>query len=378
LRARLFAVAAASLVSCSLGPAAADWVPRARLETSGYADNDHVTVVTPAISGSLEEATRGIRLGGSYLVDVVSAASVDIVSTASKRWTEVRQAGTVDARYKPHDLGISGSGYASIEPDYHSYGLSGAITYDFADRAHTFSLGYGDTHDLSGRAGTPFAIYGNVITKSTITPSLTLTLDRATLLTLLVDASFERGDSSKPYRYIPFFDPGVVVPVGSSVESVNQIRRDERALEHLPTSRNRLALSGRLLHRWDHVTLRLNERVYSDSWGLLASTTDLRLPVDVGDHFRLFPHLRLHTQRGVSFWNHAYRITEDGYPNYWAGDRELGPLRTYTLGGGATYEFGRYALSAQVDGMHTDFLQALYIKQRNGVLVSIAIDAGFE
>jgi hypothetical protein len=35
-------------------------------------------------------------------------------------------------------------------------------------------------------------------------------------------------------------------------------------------------------------------------------------------------------------------------------------------------------LSAQIDGMHTDFLQALYIKQRNGVLISLAIDAGFE
>ncbi|MGZ6095462.1 MAG: DUF3570 domain-containing protein [Polyangiales bacterium] len=366
-------------MSCSLGTAAADWVPRARLETAGYADTDHVSVVTPAISGSVEEASRGIRFGGSYLVDVVSAASVDIVSTASKRWTEVRQAGTFDARYKPHDIGIAGGGYASIEPDYHSYGVNGAFTYDFDSRAHTFSLGYGYSHDLSGRAGTPFDLYGNIINKHTLTPSLTLTLDRSTLLSILVDASFERGDSSKPYRYVPFFDPGLQVPVGSSVDKVNELRRNERALEHLPTSRDRFALSGRLLHRWDHVTLRINERIYSDSWGLLASTTDLRLPVDVGEHMRIFPHARLHTQRGVSFWNHAYRINSDGsYPNFWAGDRELGPLRTYTLGGGGAIDLGRYSLSAQIDGMHTQFLQALYITDRSGILVSIAIDAGFE
>src|SRR5438128_2258371 len=83
---------------------------------AGYADTDHVTVITPAVSGSIEDPTRGVRLGASYLVDVVSAASVDIVSTASKRWTEVRQAGTVDARYRSHAWSLSGSGYASIEP----------------------------------------------------------------------------------------------------------------------------------------------------------------------------------------------------------------------------------------------------------------------
>src|SRR5688572_1506917 len=61
-------------------------------EFSGYADTDAVSVVTPAIEATLKNPLAGWSATGSYLVDVVSAASVDIVSTASTHWTEVRHA----------------------------------------------------------------------------------------------------------------------------------------------------------------------------------------------------------------------------------------------------------------------------------------------
>lgn len=350
-----------------------------RLETAGYADSDHVSVVSPSVSGAIESPTRGLKMGGSYLVDVVSAASVDIVSTASKRWREVRHAGTLDVRYKPHDIGFTANGYASVEPDYRSLGAGGALVYDFHDRLHTFTLGYAFAEDVSGRSGTPFSVFANVIDKHTLSPGLTLTVDRATVLSLTVDAMFERGDSSKPYRYVPFFDSESAVPAGASVDLVNKLRRPERALEHLPESRDRFALSARLLHRWNDVTLRLNERLYADDWGMVASTTDARLPIDVGDRLRVYPHARLHVQQGVSFWKRAYTVGDDNvWPKYWAGDRELGPLRTYTLGGGAQLALGRYVLTAQVDGMLTQFLDALYLLRRAGVLATIGIEAVFE
>lgn len=365
-------------MSCSLSPVNAEWTSRVRLDTAGYADTDHVSVVSPSVNGSVESPTRGVRVGGSYVVDVVSAASVDIVSTASKRWREVRHAGTFDVRYKPHDLGVTANAYASVEPDYRSLGAGAALVYDFHDRLHTFTLGYAFAEDVSGRSGTPFSVFANVIDKNTISPGLTLTLDRSTVLSVMFDAMIERGDSSKPYRYVPFFASENAVPAGASVDLVNRERVPERALERLPTSRNRFAFSARLLHRWESVTLRLNERLYTDDWGMVASTTDLRIPVDLGARWRVFPHARLHVQQGVSFWKHAYTLDRGAWPTYWAGDRELGPLRTYTFGGGAQYELGRFVLSAQVDGIFTQFLDALYILERGGVLGSLGIEAVFE
>src|SRR5580700_8097507 len=45
---------------------------RATLEMATYADTDHVTVLSPSISASIENVTQGASLRGTYLVDVVS------------------------------------------------------------------------------------------------------------------------------------------------------------------------------------------------------------------------------------------------------------------------------------------------------------------
>ena len=55
--------------------------------------NSDLEANVPMIAASIENVTTGASIRGRYLVDVVSAASVDIVSTASRRWQETRQAG---------------------------------------------------------------------------------------------------------------------------------------------------------------------------------------------------------------------------------------------------------------------------------------------
>jgi hypothetical protein len=50
---------------------------------------------------TLKNSLEGCSLHGSYLADIVSAASVDIVSTASPRWTEVRHAGSLSGSEEP-------------------------------------------------------------------------------------------------------------------------------------------------------------------------------------------------------------------------------------------------------------------------------------
>ena len=97
--------------------------PKVHGEVALYDDTSAVRVVTSALSASVENPVSGWSADGSYLVDIISAASVDIVSTASGHWNEVRHAGTLGATYKPGDIGVSASTAVSREPDYLS--LSG-------------------------------------------------------------------------------------------------------------------------------------------------------------------------------------------------------------------------------------------------------------
>jgi hypothetical protein len=359
---------------------------RASMEIAAYSDSDHVTVFTPSVNGAVDN-TSGASLSGSYLVDVVSAASVDIVSTASQRWQEVRQAGELAGAYKPHDFGVSVGGSLSREPDYLSYGGYGTLTKDFDEKNWTLTFGYGYSHDTAGRCGadgvcTPFAVFSRQLERNSFNGGLAWVVDSATLASVSLDVVLEDGDQSKPYRYIPVFFPSVAAsaPLGASIAWVNAYRLPERPLEQLPLELRRTALTGHYAHRFEGATLRLEERIYDDDWGLVASTTDARWIFDLGRRFELWPHTRFHAQSSVVFWRRAYvsgSSTGWDLPEYRTGDRELGPLWTFGAGLGLRAYLGsagrpdQWALQFVWDGMYTSFLDDLYVTERTAILGSL-------
>jgi hypothetical protein len=362
----------------------------ASLEFAGYGDTDHVKVITPSVVMSVENVS-GASLSASYLVDVVSAASVDVISTASTRsgWGEIRHAGAASVQYKPHDFGVAFGGSVSSEPDYFSDGGYGMIIKDFDEKNWTLNLGYGYSHDVAGRCGvggacTPFSVFSRPVERGSFNGGVAWVVGRESLASLTVDAVFENGDQSKPYRYIAMFAPSVAatIPLGASFAWVNAHRLPEKPLEQLPLSRSRFALSASFAHRFETSTLRLDERIYDDTWGLLASSTDLKWILDLGPHFVLWPHGRFHVQSPVTFWQRGY-VSEPGpgfiLPQYRTGDRELGPLWTADGGlglrwtapaasGGPTWRLGLTG-----DVAYTSFLDDLYVLYRTAVFGALQL-----
>jgi hypothetical protein len=350
-------------------------------EFGQYADTDHVFVETPSISGAVSNPTAGWSVGGNYLVDVVSAASVDIVSTASRAWHEVRQEGSIDGAYKPKTLGVQAHAAVSDEPDYRSLSAGAAVTQDLLDKNLTWLLGYSYGHDVAGRTGTPFSVFSHVIGRNAISGALTMVMSPTTIGSLIGDMVFENGDQSKPYRYIPLFAPGTSVPVGASIDLVNSLRVSARPLEQLPLSRQRYAMTMRLAHRYPRATLRLDERLYVDSWTMKATTTDARYLMDLGPRIEMGPHARIHAQTAVEFWQRAYTSGPDfSVPALRTGDRELGPLVNLT--GGWTLHVGigsdanptSWVLGFDVNATSTQYLDDLYVTQRTSVLGGMTLE----
>jgi hypothetical protein len=370
---------------------------RAALEIATYADSDNVAVFTPSLAASIENILQGASLKGRYIVDVVSAASADIVATASPRWTEIRHAGSLEATYKPHNFGVTIAGSLSSEPDYLSFGVGSEMTLDLFEKNTTLVAGFGYGHDTVGRCGaegspaattsscTSFGVFSRAVNRTSFNFGLTQLLGPSTVSALIVDVGLESGDQSKPYRYVPMFSSSVApnVPNGAPVDFVTANRSPERPLEQTPLSKRRVSLTGRLAHRFEGSTLKLEERVYGDTWALFASTTDVRWIFDAGKRVGIWPHLRFHGQSGVSFWKRAY-VSGDAptwdLPVFRTGDRELGPLVTATGGGGLYFYLGSAAepqkarLSVSVDGMYTSFLNDLYVTQRTGLISSLTLE----
>lgn len=375
------------------GVSGASWARRptvaASVELAGYTDSTNVHVASPSIAGTVSDESAGWSVGGRYLVDAVSAASVDIIATASQRWNEVRHVGSAELSYKRGPVAVTASGGVSNEPDYLS--ISGGVVFalDLLDKNLTPFVGARYAHDDVGRTGLPKDRW-ELLQKGGLQAGATFVLNRFMVASLQLDADFERGYLAKPYRYIPLFAPGVgqALPAGAPPQLVDELRLDERPIDSLPASRNRYALTGRIAGRVGRATLRLDERLYADSWGLWASTTDARVLVDVGRRWLLWPHLRFHTQSGAELWQRAYEaiVQADGtlaLPRYRSGDRELSRNDILTAGFGVKLRLTHsvhspWFLSYQLDATYTHYLDALYITERWSLFSALGVSAQWD
>ncbi len=346
-------------------------------EFSGYLDTDAVEVATPSISISAEHPTNGWGLGAFFLVDVVTAASADIVATASPRWTEIRYVPGVSAHNLFGELDVAVNATVSVEPDYLAIGSGLGLTTNFRQKMVTPTLRYDFGYDISGRAGTPYSVFSEKIHRHGITGGASLVLNKHSIIAPSFTAVLEWGDTSKPYRYLPTFAPGTTVVKGETIDSVNRKRLPARISDQVPVKRQRYALAGLYARRYSKVTLRITERLYFDSWGVKSTTTDFLLPWDINRHVRVWPHLRLYAQTGASFWRRAYFVeaTPEGLnlPLLRTGDRELGPMVAGTAGAAARFEFGTsttgrsFGLTIKADAVYARFLNHLYTRGRFGV-----------
>jgi hypothetical protein len=358
---------------------------RGGLEVASYNDTSEVDVFSPTLFLSAENPTAGWRVGGSYTVDVVSNASPDIVATATRRFDEVRNAGSLSAEVKlgPARVGLDGG--VSIEPDYFARNIGASVSADLVNKQVTPTLSYHLSFDTLSRAHTANSVFSRSILTHSIDAGVSVVQSPTTILVFGATAELEMGDTSKPYRHIPTFSDTVApqIPRGATPELLGSVRLAPTPFEQLPDNRQRFALLGRWAHRFEASTLRADERLYIDSWGLKASTTDLRYLLDLNKSVRVGPHARFNIQGPVDFWQRAYvaKETSEGteLPKYRAGDRELGPLFGVTLGGGARFALSDiFAVNVQVDGVYTQFLDHIYVYDRWGLFTATTLEIGVE
>ena len=362
-------------------------VVRLGLETNTYADTFAVRIWNPAVRASASSPTNGWNVGASYLVDFVSAASPDIVSTASPRGADTRHGGSVNGGYKPGRFGIDAAAGISSESDYVSRTAGLAVVADFLDKSVTPRLGWTFSSDTIGRGGTSYDVFSHHLYSNEASAGASFVLSPRTVVVGGVSAAFERGDPSKPYRLIPMFAPGVDVGRGASVDVVNAERLAVRPYEQLPLQRDRYTLAARFGHRFDGSTLRIEQRLYDDSWQVRASSTDVRLLFDLGTHVTAGPHARFHVQTGANFHHRVYHAEIAPtvvLPAFRTTDRELSPLLSAT-GGLAVWwritdsrEGVGFMLYGSGDVLHSVYFDSIYATKRTAAYGTIGLEVEFE
>lgn len=109
------------------------------LHAGYYADNDHVTVANPSVRARVP-LSRRVTAHAGYGIDIISAASVDVVASAS-RSVERRHDTTLGAQVALDPLTtVTVTGRDSREPDYRSDGLTASLDRETAARDRRLRL----------------------------------------------------------------------------------------------------------------------------------------------------------------------------------------------------------------------------------------------
>lgn len=287
-------------------PAAAD--DRVSVGTSLAIDTDGLTVVQPAVSARVE-VVEDVHVSGRYEADVISAATVDVRTSASVRpFEETRHGGALGLELELDRLTtLSGTGSFSYSPDYASGGLSLRLRVEDDARRHALTVDVGGAYDSVGRVGDASPTGDAFAAATALAWSIVLSPQAVVDFALAID--HRRGFLESPYRFV------TVAGSGSQV----------RLPEEVPDERWRAALGGGL--RWaiaEPFYIRAGYRFHVDDWGVAGHTVDVAGHLAPAPGWLLTASGRVLSQRGATFYSGGYATLPE-IPEYRTRDRTLSP-----------------------------------------------------
>ena len=315
---------------------------------SVYTDDNATTVWTSLADGEVGLPGRS-RVGAHVLVDVISSASVDVVTQATSRFDEVRiEAGGRAGMWLTEEVDLSVGMSHSQENDWESFAPSVGLAVDMFRRNTTLSAGYGFVHNRVGRSGDPN--FEEKLQSHTAEIALAQVIDRRSLLDVRYTFQGSFGFQSSPYRYLRSF--GAVFGV----------------LERHPSKRYRHALTtSGLRYLAQDVALEASYRFYGDDWGILSHTATVGIRIELADMVDLRGRGRFYHQRAASFWRELY----DTPMEFMSLDRELSTF--WDAGGGLKLGLHgeHWRADVKVDALYYRFLDFAYLDGRLALVADV-------
>lgn len=325
---------------------------KAQAKGSVYVDDDNTQIVT-ALADAQVALPSDMSLGAHALVDVISSASVDVVSAASskKHFEEVRiEFGARAGVFITPEVDLGVAYTRSQENDWLSNSPSANVGWDLFKRNTRLTLGYGFSHNAVGRSGDPS--FAQRLHIHTVQAGLNQLIDKKTILSLTYWLQHADGWQSSPYRY---------VSTRNGLYGFLETHPDQRV-------RHALAISG-LRYLTKGVGLEASYRFYGDDWGVLGHTASAGVRFDFLDHWDARIRARGYYQTAAGFWQESY----DQPMQYMSADRELSTF--WDAGGGIKlgYHYGAFAVDVKVDGIYYEFVDFAPLASRVAVVSDVGL-----
>lgn len=265
-----------------------------------------------------------VSLSGSYYLDAVSSASIDVVTTASP-YKERRNEFGFGADYVVRDSKLTLGVSSSSEPDYKAGSASLDVEQEVFGGMTTVSLGFTRGSDKVGQKGTPG--FFDTAKHWQYRVGVTQIVTKRWLASLNLEAISDAGFLGSPYRAARVF--GAAVP------------------ERTPRTRSSRALKLRAVgDLGSRDAMRAEYRFFWDTWDIKAHTVELGYSRYFGDAWMADASVRVYSQSNALF----YSDNASSETTYISRNRHLSSFTSVGLGAKLSYLLkkvpGRYEVRA--------------------------------
>ena len=204
-----------------------------------------------------KQVGKSLSFVGNYYVDMISSASIDVVTTASP-YDEERTQWSLGMDYLRGNTTMSMSYTSSVESDFDAKTYTFGVSQDMFGDLTTLSLTYSYGDDLVGRSDDPTFERENK--RQLYGIGLTQILTRNLIATMSFETITDEGFMNNPYRSVRYVDSNN--PIGYSYE-----------LELYPNTRTTNALGVRARYYLPYrAAVQAEYRFFTDTWDIDSHT----------------------------------------------------------------------------------------------------------
>ena len=263
-----------------------------------------------------------VSVWANYYVDMITSASIDVVTTASE-YEEEREEMSLGFDYLRGKTFMGLSYTSSEESDYSSSAIRFGISQDFFGDLTTLGISYARSQDTVTRNGDD--IFEEDTDRQSYRVDLTQILTKNLIVNLNYEGVTDEGFLNNPYRQVRYVDAGAARGYNYEPEIYPRTKTSSataiRAMYYLPY---RASLKGEY-------------RYYTDTWGTNAFNAELAYVHPLGKGITLEAKYRFYDQTAADFYNDLFPL--QNAQNFMARDKELATYTTHTIGAGISYEF---------------------------------------
>ncbi len=263
---------------------------------------------------------NSVSLVANYYVDMISSASIDVVTTASP-YTEERTQWSLGMDYLHGNTTMRFNYTTSEESDFDAETFAFSVSQDMFGDLTTLTLSYALGDDLVRKVDDP--TFEEPLDRQIYGVGVTQILTKNLITALNFETITEEGYLNNPYRVVRYFDPATG---GYLFEG-----------ELYPNTRTSNALGLRARYFLPYRAAVEGEyRFFTDTWDIDGHTAAVTYIHPWGD-WTFTGKYRYHDQTGAHFYRDLFPGPE--FTNFRGRDKELSELTSHTFTMQAAYEF---------------------------------------